>query len=66
MIDIFFQWAYVVTIKDDFAFKLVPVLLYVVMFYHDDHHIDFIKELIKIQYLVLHKFFVGEEGIKGL
>ena len=53
-------------IQNNLTFQLVPVLLDMVVLHHDDHHVNFIQELIKVQNLVLHDFFVGEERVEGL
>ena len=56
----------IVTIQNHLALQLVPVLPDVIMFHHDNHHINFIEELVKIQNLVLDNLLAGEEGVKGL
>ena len=55
-----FQRTDVVTIKDDFALKFVPVLLNLVMLHHDDDHIDVGEELVEIVVLVLHDIILNE------
>lgn len=52
-------------IQDNLALH-IPVLLDVIVLDHKDLHIHLIKEQVKIQYLVLHKDSVCEEGIDGL
>ena len=45
-----FQRTNVMTIEDNFALEFVPVLLNLVVFYHDDYHIDIGEELVEIVY----------------
>ena len=59
------QWANVVAIENNLAFQFVPVLFDVVVLHHDNYHVNFIQELIKVQDLVLHDFLLGEEGVEG-
>ena len=53
-------------IKNDLALQFVPVLLNMIMLYHDDNHINLIEELVETEYLVLHNLLLGEEGVEGL
>ena len=52
-------------IQNHFALQLVPVLLDVVMFHHDNHHVNLGKELVEVEHLVRHNGLVGEEGIEA-
>jgi hypothetical protein len=47
-----FKRANIVAIEHNFAFQLVPILLDVIMFYHNDYHVNLFEELIKVQNLV--------------
>ncbi len=60
------DWTYIMTVKNHLATKLIPVLIDVVVLYHDDYHIDFIQKLVKIKNLVRQNGLVGEEGIEAL
>ena len=55
----------IMAVEDDLALEFVPVLLDVVVLDHDDHHIHLVEELVEIQDLVLHQFFVREEGVEA-
>ena len=46
------QRANVLAVENHFAFQFVPILLDVVVFHHDDHHIHLIQELVKVQNLM--------------
>lgn len=59
-----FQRANIVAVENNLAFQLVPILLDVVMLHHNDDHINFAKELVKIKDLVFHNLLVGKEWIK--
>ena len=61
-----FQRANVMAIQNHFAFQFVPVLLDVVVFHHDDHHIHLAEELVEVENLVWHQSLVGEEGVEAL
>ena len=52
-------------IKNHFTLQLVPVLFDMVMLNHDDYHIYFAEELVKIKDLVLDDFFVGKKGVEA-
>lgn len=63
MVHIFRQRTDIVTVEDDFALELVPVLLDVVVLDHDDHHIHLGEELVEVEDLVLDEGLLGEEGL---
>lgn len=48
-----FQRTNITAIKDDFTFELVPVLLDMVVFDHNDHHVHVVDELVEVAVLVL-------------
>ena len=66
MVNILGKRADIMAIQNDLAFQLVPVLLDVIMFNHDDHHVNLVEELVKIKNLVGNDFLVGEEGVEAL
>ena len=66
MVHVFCQRANIVTVKDDFTFQLIPILLDVVVFYHNYHHIHLGEELVKVLDLVLHNLLLSKERIEGL
>lgn len=51
------------TIEDNLALKLVPILLDLIVLHHDDYHIDISEELVEIVILVLHNVFLDERII---
>lgn len=51
------------TVKDDFALELVPILLNLVVLHHDDNHIDVGEELVEVVVLVLDDVFLDERII---
>ena len=53
------------TVQNDFALELVPILLDVVVLDHNDHHIHLGEELVEVEDLVLDNLLLGEEGIEG-
>ena len=61
-----FQRANVVAVEDYLPFQFVPVLLDVVVLYHNHHHIHLAQELVEVQDLILHNLLVGEEGVETL
>ena len=60
------QGADIMTIENDLALQLVPILLDMVVLDHNDHHFHLAEELVEVQYLVLHNLLLGEEGVEGL
>ena len=61
-----FQRTNIVAVQDNFPFQFVPVLLDVVVFNHDNNHIYFVEELVKVQNLILDNLLCCKEGVKGL
>ena len=59
-------WANIMTIQNHLPFQFAPVLLDVIVLDHDNDHIHFIQELVKVKNLVRHNGLVGEEGIETL
>lgn len=53
----------VVAVEDDFAFELIPVLLDLVVFYHDDDEVNVIEELIEVVELVLNDVLLDERVV---
>ena len=53
------------TIKNDFALQLIPILFNVVVLHHNNNHIHLIEELVKIQNLVLDNLLAGEQMNKS-
>ena len=53
-------------IQNHLIFQLVPVLLDMVMFHHDDHHVDFVEELVEVKDLVRDNLLVGKERVEAL
>ena len=53
------------TVQNHLAFQFVPILLDVIMLYHDDHHINLGEELIEVQNLVLHNLLLRKERIES-
>ena len=66
VIDFICKWTNVMTVEDNLALQLVPILFDMVMLNHNDYHIHLIQELVEVQNLILHDFFVSKEGIKRL
>ena len=56
----------VMAIQDHLTLQLVPILLDMVVFHHNNNHIYLVQELVEVQNLVLHDFLLSEEGIEGL
>lgn len=52
-------------IKDNLTFKFIPILLNMVMLYHNNNHINLIKELIEVKNLILHNLFLGKKRIES-
>ena len=53
-------------IQNHLIFQLVPVLLDMVMFHHDDHHVDFVEELVEVKDLVRDNFLFSKERVEAL
>ena len=52
-----------VTVQDDFALQLVPLLLQVLVFHHDYHHVHRLQELLEIHHLAFHHLMVFQERV---
>lgn len=51
------------TVENNLAFQFVPVLLDMVVFHHDDHHINIVDELIETVELILSNLVVFQEWV---
>ena len=53
-------------VENNLAFQLIPILLDVIMFHHDNNHIHIVDELIKVVELILGNLMVFQEGVIAL
>ena len=60
------EGADVVAVEDDFAGKEGPVGFDVVVFDHDDDHVDIGKELVEVIILIFGNLMILQEGIIAL
>lgn len=54
------------TIQNNLTLQFIPVLLDMIVFYHNDHHIHIAEELVEVQNLILHNLLLRKEGVEGL
>lgn len=53
----------VATVKDDFAFELIPVPLDMIVLHKDNHHIHIAEELVEARVLVLYNLVPFKEWV---
>ena len=47
-------------IQDDLTLQFIPILLDLIVFHHDNHHVHIVEELVEVVELVLHDILLQE------